>query len=402
MRVRDLIHATDPYQGLTLGDYSPDLHGWGSEHPIFGALLADLRPRRILEVGTWKGASALHMADLAVRLGLTDCEICCVDTWLGALEFWTDHGDPLRYGSLNLVNGYPSVYYTFLKNVAAHHATQAVTPFPVTSAIAARFFAHHKIAFDLIYIDASHDTPDVLADLQAFWPLLSPEGILFGDDYNWPSAASAVDDFAGRQALRAESYDEKWLLRRVLRETWLRNDEVGIDRTEHGFAAFSRADYGYGFAGWTVASDSVMDLRFTRLDVPRVPYARDDNAFFGVMIDYSVAGGGFVRVALCSPDILPERRTTLTPHWGKGALPDHFLPLAIGTDNTIDLLRYRPENCVGSAIVSFGIQNVGPGFSAVGTLIETRTGAARAVDPSAIVTLRRPRATALSRRPRLL
>jgi SAM-dependent methyltransferase len=222
LRARPLIHAVDPYSGLNLSGYEPDLQGWGSRHDIFARVLAAIDARDILEIGSWKGASAIHMARWQQSLGrfgeLGETEIVCVDTWLGSLEFWTSHGDAQRYQALEMCCGYPTVYYTFLRNVAALGFAPVVTPFPVTSAIAARFFAHHELSFDVIYVDGSHDYEDVCADLAAYWPLVRPGGLMFGDDYcrEWPGVVGAVDEFAGRVNRSPESSDEKWLFRKPL------------------------------------------------------------------------------------------------------------------------------------------------------------------------------------------
>jgi SAM-dependent methyltransferase len=214
------IHAVDPYSELSLHDYQPDVHGWGSEHEIFARVLGEIDARHILEIGSWQGASAIHMARLQQRLGRAS-EIVCVDTWLGALEFWLAHGDMHRYQALELCCGYPTVYFKFLRNVAASGFAPVITPFPITSAIAARFFTYHELAFDLIYVDGSHDYHDATGDLAAYWPLVRPGGLIFGDDYcrEWPGVMQAVDDFAGAlptDAVRGplEIRDEKWILRK--------------------------------------------------------------------------------------------------------------------------------------------------------------------------------------------
>ena len=54
-RLRDLIHASDPYARFDVSGYGLDLQGWGSEALQFAELIAAKRPRAILEVGTWKG-----------------------------------------------------------------------------------------------------------------------------------------------------------------------------------------------------------------------------------------------------------------------------------------------------------------------------------------------------------
>ena len=86
--LRSLIHDTDPYDGFDPAPHDPDLQGWGSADPLFRLLFERLRPKRVAEVGTWKGASALHMASLARELAIEDCEILCIDTWLGSIEHW--------------------------------------------------------------------------------------------------------------------------------------------------------------------------------------------------------------------------------------------------------------------------------------------------------------------------
>jgi hypothetical protein len=201
--IGQLIHATNPYDGFDpgkLGYQTPDLQGWGSEDPQFEKLIAQLRPQMILEVGTWKGASAIHMAKILKKLGLHSARIVCVDTWLGALEFWTNHKDPDRYQSLRLKNGYPSVYYTFLANVVLSHQQDVIIPFAAPSSLAARFFRMHGIQFPLVYIDGSHEYEDVYNDLVGFWPCVSSGGALFGDDFTprWPGVIRAVAEFSDK------------------------------------------------------------------------------------------------------------------------------------------------------------------------------------------------------------
>jgi hypothetical protein len=80
LRARPLIHAADPYPGSLCQGYQPDLTGWGSQHAIFARLLQRVDARDILEIGSWKGASAIHMAQIQARLGRSGSEIVCVDT----------------------------------------------------------------------------------------------------------------------------------------------------------------------------------------------------------------------------------------------------------------------------------------------------------------------------------
>jgi hypothetical protein len=209
------------YEGIE--DLLPlDLQGWNGDRAVHLDLIDEVRPSLILEVGTWKGQSAIHMGTHLKARGL-DAKIICVDAWLGALEFW-DHLADTPERNLLLKNGYPQIYFQFLSNVV-HSGLQAhILPFPNTSLIAARYFANQGIRAELIYIDASHEYEDVLADLEAYWPLLAPGRLVFDDDYNsyWPGVRKAVREFAKKRHLEVRLREKNfWILRRK-RSLWER------------------------------------------------------------------------------------------------------------------------------------------------------------------------------------
>jgi hypothetical protein len=216
-RLMDLIHEVDPYAGFDPGPYPSDFQGWASDDPLFRVLFEKLRPRRIAEVGTWKGASALYMAHLARELAI-DCEIVCIDTWLGSVEHWFERERPHYFKSLNLRHGYPTLYYTFLANVVRTHMTDTIVPFPIASAGAARFMRARGVTFDLIYIDAAHDYEEVRLDVELFWPLVRPGGVMFGDDFTpqFSGLRRAVEEFAAGRNLRLQTNPNspKWLIQR--------------------------------------------------------------------------------------------------------------------------------------------------------------------------------------------
>jgi hypothetical protein len=212
-KVRPLLHRIDPSESFDPSAWPDDAAGWGSDSPAFGELIEELRPSRILEVGTWKGGSALNLAGHLQRLGL-DAEILCVDTWLGALEMWTDLDDPLRHGALGLRHGYPTLYYRFLANVCRAGHQGRITPLPLPSVTAAQWFALHGVKAEMIYIDASHEEEDVYQDLVSYWDLVRAGGVLFGDDWGWDGVRLAVQRFAGEQGIDIRHRHDKWELRK--------------------------------------------------------------------------------------------------------------------------------------------------------------------------------------------
>lgn len=210
-QIRSMLHATDPYAGFDASRFPLDIHGWGHESNAFHDLIQAHNPKLIVEVGTWKGASAIRMADEVAAAGL-DAQILCIDTWLGALEFWTDHEDPERYQSLRLQNGWPQVYYQFLANVC-HKGQQArIIPFPQTSATGALWLRFFGVKAELIYVDASHEEEDVYGDLLGYWEAVAPGGVLFGDDWSWDGVRLAVQRFARENDLMIRFAADKWVL----------------------------------------------------------------------------------------------------------------------------------------------------------------------------------------------
>ena len=166
-----------------------DVPGWNSRKTIFGELIREVRPSTIIEVGTWLGASAIHMALQCSKANL-QAKIWCVDTWLGSEEFW--YSD-LEDRDLRMRNGYPQVYFDFIANVVQHGFQDFIIPVPCTSLIGARVMAAQGITADLIYIDGSHHHDDVVADIRAYLPLLRSGGVMFGDDYEWKGVRQAVE-----------------------------------------------------------------------------------------------------------------------------------------------------------------------------------------------------------------
>lgn len=230
-----LIHAVDPYEGFPAAAYDDDLQGWGGHEDFWDEMVRESRATKALEVGTWKGRSAAAIGSALRRQfadnyagdgmecdycprclierdhAMSDCpgpqpELICVDTWLGATEFYENFDDPTRYKGLALRHGFPQVYFQFLANMRKRDLHRIVFPFAQSSTNALRFLQKKGVQFDLIYIDASHEYDDVKADLKCAWPLLKRGGIMVGDDYcdHWSGVKMAVDVFCGFWGLTME------------------------------------------------------------------------------------------------------------------------------------------------------------------------------------------------------
>jgi hypothetical protein len=209
------LYANDPYATFPYQEYALDLQG-GPDDPLFQRLIHVVRPRVVIEVGSWKGTSAIRMAKLLKEQN-ADAAILCIDTWLGAVEHLTASvsvpGWDIRP---YLKHGYPSLYYQFLANVMHSQCQDMIIPIPNTSVNAARWLLNQKIPADLIYVDASHEEDDVYQDLCHYWKLLRPGGIMFGDDWHayWYGVICAVNRFIKERGLGLQIIDQKWLTKK--------------------------------------------------------------------------------------------------------------------------------------------------------------------------------------------
>lgn len=133
----------------------------------------------IVEIGSWSGRSARAFADNTPGL------VFCVDTW-------ADNA----YGSAPAeMTCHPDwLWKEFGKNVGYEHHVMA---WRMNSVQCAALVANQGFKFDLIFIDAGHNYEDVVADINAWRPLLATDGVLCGHDYttvHHPGVVQAVDE----------------------------------------------------------------------------------------------------------------------------------------------------------------------------------------------------------------
>jgi hypothetical protein len=196
---------TNAYSKLDVDSHIVDMQGW-MDPPFSEVVKKSLSskdrnaPLTVIEVGSWKGLSASTLASTIKSMGFTCASIICIDTWLGAPEFWTwGLTDSNRGGSLQLDQGWPHVFSTFTKNIKKLGHDDIVAPLPLSSIQAADVLKYYKITADLIYIDAAHEYEPVKHDICAYWKLLKVGGMMFGDDYTdgWPGVKRGVNELIG-------------------------------------------------------------------------------------------------------------------------------------------------------------------------------------------------------------
>lgn len=145
---------------------------WFSNNiPLWEKHLAHLRGKswiRALEIGCWEGRSTVWMLQNVLNGQMSSIDV--VDTFRGNPE--------------NPVLGYEAeVEANFWHNVDVLGARECVRLHKRKSHDVLPLLP--KESYDLIYIDGSHDTKDVLLDLCLSWLLLKSGGIMIMDDYEY-------------------------------------------------------------------------------------------------------------------------------------------------------------------------------------------------------------------------
>ncbi|KAL0363024.1 UNVERIFIED_CONTAM: hypothetical protein Scaly_1257600 [Sesamum calycinum] len=179
--------------------------GWGSQAPVFEHLILQAQPKIIIEVGTFLGASATHMAGLVRKLGL-DAQILCIDDFRG----WPGYNDGDK--SLKMVNGDSLLLYQFMQNVVKANATDYIMFLPFSTSTALGGLCEWGVYGDLVEVDAAHDFHSAWTDINNAYKILKPGGVLFGHDYAWVGVRHAVHLFARLHGFRVRIDGEHWVL----------------------------------------------------------------------------------------------------------------------------------------------------------------------------------------------
>jgi predicted O-methyltransferase YrrM len=163
----------------SLGDYDFTTDWFSRSAEVWKTLLAELKPARILEVGSYEGRSTCFIIENCARS--IECEIYCIDTWEGGFEHDKSlMSDVERRFDFNIAIAVQRTANAVLVNKIKKPSFDALS----------ELFVQNEPPFDLIYLDGSHRASDVLSDAILAFKLLRLGGILIFDDYLWQFEAS--------------------------------------------------------------------------------------------------------------------------------------------------------------------------------------------------------------------
>ncbi|MGX2970739.1 class I SAM-dependent methyltransferase, partial [Ursidibacter sp. B-7004-1] len=161
---------------------------WFSHNiPSLDIIFDQLKPTRILEIGSFEGRSTLHFMEKMSEYAET-IEIYCIDSWEGGLE----HKENWNMDTV--------------EQVFEHNMHLAIQQYPRTTLFKCKGYSHPKMMellvegkkgyFDFVYVDGSHEAPDVLLDALLAHQLVRVGGVIAFDDYLWsPKSWNEADHY---------------------------------------------------------------------------------------------------------------------------------------------------------------------------------------------------------------
>jgi predicted O-methyltransferase YrrM len=141
---------------------------WDETLRIMGKTRTD--PLRILEIGCYEGRSSTWISDNL--LTHPDSSMWCIDTFEGSIEH---EGQENLHKLLN----------TFYSNIAQSKNFRKMRVVVNDSKQVMPLMIKNGMKFDLIYVDGSHETHDVIQDGVNAFNLLADGGAIIFDDYWW-------------------------------------------------------------------------------------------------------------------------------------------------------------------------------------------------------------------------
>lgn len=144
--------------------------------PIWTSIFPQINPRNVLEIGAYEGRGTVWLIE-----NLPDnSKITCVDTWSGGAEH--QPGGPAEAEMTQVEKRFHSNTSMALR----HRRSLELQVFKSPSHEALTTLTANSVGrFDFIYVDGSHDAPDVLSDAVLSFRLLRVGGVMAFDDYLW-------------------------------------------------------------------------------------------------------------------------------------------------------------------------------------------------------------------------
>lgn len=169
-------------------------------YDLLQILFTNIEPTYIVECGSMVGGSAIRMAE-TLKKNNKNTEIICIDPFTGDVNMWDwEKNDGWKF--LRLENGIPTIYKRFLANCKYSGFENKILPINSTTNVGIklleRLSQQNRISMlpNYIYLDSAHEKDETFIELSLCWNCLTPNSILFGDDWGWNAVREDVIKFS--------------------------------------------------------------------------------------------------------------------------------------------------------------------------------------------------------------
>lgn len=172
------------------------IDGWFDFLDVYQSVVADLSDgAHIVEVGAFQGKSTTALCVEIANSGKA-IRLDVVDWFQGSeRENWTAPADLRERFDRNV-----APVRHLIREIHAERSVEAARRYTPAS-------------LDFVWLDAAHDPESVLADLEAWYPLVKPGGILGGHDLDWPTVQQALIPWAAMRGVPIESVSQRsWMI----------------------------------------------------------------------------------------------------------------------------------------------------------------------------------------------
>jgi len=163
--------------------YYEKIQGWFNYNILFDSMVNAYDNAVFVEIGTWKGRSAVYMGEKIKESG-KKIKFFTVDTFDS-----TPDNDHFMYLDVN------DLYDTALKNIEP--VKEFVNVIKGRSDDVYSQFENESV--DFLFIDGSHAYEAIKKDIELWYPKIKIGGVIGGHDYDQPTCGvkQAVDEYFG-------------------------------------------------------------------------------------------------------------------------------------------------------------------------------------------------------------
>jgi len=170
---------------------------WFSKYwPNWLTLVGDQRISKILEIGSFEGRSACTMIDHFSKSAAL--EVFCIDDWDGG-------ADQAQFDMVVVEQRFNRNIRRAITGTSNAVKVQKLKGRSIVT-MSSLLANGYKDYFDLIFVDGSHEAPDVLADLVMSYQLCAIGGLIICDDYLWSGVPHGKEDLLAMPRLAIDAF----------------------------------------------------------------------------------------------------------------------------------------------------------------------------------------------------